>query len=50
MGIVTMFGIVEKIENGYIYTIEGNTRGDMVKEEKYTLRQECIKGYGILQK
>lgn len=40
-------GIVEKIENDYIYTIEGNTRGDVVQEEKYRFGQICIKGYGI---
>ena len=41
-----MFGIVEKIENGKIYTIEGNTTGDSVKENNYNLFCDVIKGYG----
>lgn len=41
-------GIVERVENDIVYTIEGNTTGDMVKEEKYDLNNGCIKGYGIL--
>lgn len=39
-------GIVEKVENNIIYTIEGNTTGDMVKEEKYNIGTSVIKGYG----
>ncbi len=39
-------GIVEKVENGIVYTIEGNTTGDMVKEEKYNIGAGVIKGYG----
>ena len=36
-------GIVEKIENGYVYTIEGNL-DDACKEHMYSI--EC---YGILE-
>ena len=39
-------GIVEKVDNNIIYTIEGNTSGDMVKEEKYNVGTSVIKGYG----
>ena len=39
-------GIVERVENGIVYTIEGNTTGDMVKEEKYNIGTSVIKGYG----
>lgn len=39
-------GIVERVENGIVYTIEGNTTGDMVKEEKYNIGASVIKGYG----
>lgn len=41
-------GIVEKIEDGYIYTIEGNS-SDEVKERKYQLGYIRIYGYGVVQ-
>ncbi|MCD7893513.1 MAG: lysozyme family protein [Erysipelotrichaceae bacterium] len=41
-------GIVEKVENGYIYTIEGNS-SDEVKEKKYSTDYKRIYGYGIVQ-
>ncbi len=41
-------GIVEKIEDGYIYTIEGNS-SDEVKEKKYVTDYKRIYGYGIIQ-
>ena len=39
-------GIVEKVSNGYIYTIEGNSR-DEVKQKSYPLDSKYIYGYGI---
>lgn len=39
-------GIVEKVENGKVYTIEGNSR-DEVREKSYFLNYKSIYGYGI---
>ena len=39
-------GIVEKSENGIVYTIEGNTSGDMCKQKEYSLSSSFILGYG----
>lgn len=39
-------GIVEKVENGYVYTIEGNS-GDACHERWYPLGHYEILGYGI---
>lgn len=39
-------GIVEKVENGRIYTIEGNS-SDEVKVKSYSVDYRCIYGYGI---
>lgn len=39
-------GIVEKCENGKIYTIEGNTKGDMCKQNVYDVNSDVIAGYG----
>lgn len=39
-------GIVEKVENDTVYTIEGNTRGDMSKENQYKINSNVILGYG----
>lgn len=39
-------GIVEKVENGRIYTIEGNS-GDSCKENSYPLRYSGIFGFGV---
>ena len=39
-------GIVEFVENGNVYTIEGNSVGDMCKENVYSLNSEVIVGYG----
>ena len=38
-------GIVEKVENGIVYTIEGNS-GDKVCERKYPIGDKEILGYG----
>lgn len=39
-------GIVEKVENETVYTIEGNTRGDMCKQNQYNINSSVILGYG----
>lgn len=39
-------GIVEKCENGKVYTIEGNTTGDMCKQNQYDVGSSVILGYG----
>ena len=40
-------GIVWKVEDGIIYTVEGNS-GDACKIKSYDLNYECIKGYGLM--
>ena len=39
-------GIVEKVENGKVYTIEGNTTGDTCKQKEYDINSNVILGYG----
>lgn len=39
-------GIVEKVENGYIYTIEGNSNNEC-RYKKYSLISKSIYGYGV---
>ena len=39
-------GIVEKVEKGKVYTIEGNSK-DEVRAKNYSLDYKCIFGYGI---
>lgn len=39
-------GIVEKYENGKVYTIEGNTKGDICKQNNYDVNSSVILGYG----
>lgn len=41
-------GIVEKVENGCIYTFEGNA-GDSVRENRFTIGYYAILGYGTRQ-
>lgn len=43
---VSHVGIVEKVEGGKIYTIEGNS-GDDVKRQKYSIDSKYIYGYGV---
>ena len=38
-------GIVEKVENGTVYTVEGNS-SDTCKINHYTLGSSVIYGYG----
>ena len=40
-------GIVEKVENGLIYTVEGNS-GDSCRERSYLIGHFEILGYGVL--
>ncbi|MCL2426582.1 MAG: CHAP domain-containing protein, partial [Oscillospiraceae bacterium] len=40
-------GIVERIENGYVYTIEGNS-SDSVRQRSYLLNSNRVFGYGIV--
>lgn len=39
-------GIVEKTQNGRVYTIEGNSSGDMCKQKDYDINSGVILGYG----
>jgi hypothetical protein len=39
-------GIVEKVENGRVYTIEGNT-SDSCRQRSYPVGYYQILGYGI---
>ena len=40
-------GIVKKVENGYIYTVEGNS-SDAVRERNYSADSNKIYGFGIV--
>ncbi len=40
-------GIVEKVENNIVYTIEGNSTDDMCKQKEYSINSKFILGYGI---
>ena len=46
-GLPDHVGIVEKVENGRVYTIEGNT-ADSVRERSYPVGYLGILGYGVL--
>ena len=39
-------GIVEKVDSGMVYTVEGNSR-DMCRQKQYTLGSGVILGYGM---
>ncbi|MBR3293113.1 MAG: CHAP domain-containing protein [Oscillospiraceae bacterium] len=47
-GLADHVGIVEKMENGFIYTIEGSS-GDVCAERRYTFGSVPIFGYGLPQ-
>lgn len=38
--------IVEKVEDNRIYTIEGNSNGDMCRQKEYKINNKVIVGYG----
>ena len=46
-GITDHTGIVEKCENGRIYTVEGNS-GDACRQLSYPLGDGTIFGYGVV--
>lgn len=45
--IVDHVGIVERVENGRVYTIEGNS-GDLVRQNSYPIGYGEILGYGVV--
>ena len=45
-GVPDHVGIVEKVENGMVYTVEGNSR-DMCRQKQYSLGSNVILGYGM---
>ncbi len=45
-GLADHVGIVEKVENGLIYTVEGNT-GDICAERHYTMGSAPVYGFGL---
>ena len=46
-GVIDHVGFVEKVENGYVYTIEGNVEYTWVKNKKYKLNSSYIYAYGV---
>ena len=47
-GVPDHVGIVEKVENGMVYTVEGNSR-DMCRQKQYSLGSGVILGYGMAE-
>ena len=47
-GLSVHTGIVEKVKNGRVYTIEGNS-GDSVCQSSYPIGHYEILGYGVAQ-
>lgn len=45
-GTIDHVGIVEKCENGTVYTVEGNS-GDACKQKQYAVGSSVIYGYGL---
>ena len=45
-GVPDHVGIVEKVEDGTVYTVEGNSR-DMCRQKQYALGSGVILGYGM---
>ena len=45
-GLVDHVGIVKKVENSRIYTIEGNSIGNVSRENNYSIYDSNIYGYG----
>lgn len=46
-GITDHVGIVEKCENGIVYTVEGNSIGDSCRQRTYSVGSDVIYGYGL---
>lgn len=40
-------GIVEKVENGIIHTVEGNSTNDSCREKQYDINSKVIFGFGV---
>ena len=45
-GSIDHVGIVEKCENGTVYTVEGNS-GDACRQQSYPVGSSSIYGYGV---
>ena len=45
-GTVSHVGIVEKVENGKVYTVEGNSTNDTCRQKEYSINSQYIFGYG----
>ena len=45
-GLPDHVGIVEKVENGIVYTVEGNS-GDTCRQNQYPVGHYEILGYGV---
>jgi len=45
-GKVNHVGIVERVENGKVYTIEGNSTNDTCRQKEYNINSKYIYGYG----
>lgn len=45
-GLTDHVGIVERVENGTVYTVEGNS-GDACKQNSYSIRSRVVYGYGV---
>ena len=45
--LVDHVGIVEKVENGTVYTIEGNANSDYVKRKEYAINSPYLYAYGV---
>ena len=45
-GVPDHVGIVERVENGMVYTVEGNSR-DVCRQKQYSLGSSVILGYGM---
>ena len=46
-GVTDHVGIVSRVENGIVYTIEGNTIGDSCQERSHPIGDYQIIGYGV---
>lgn len=46
-GVTDHVGIVEKCENGTVYTVEGNSIGDSCRQRTYSVGSSVIYGYGL---
>ena len=45
-GRINHVGIVEKVEDNIVYTIEGNSNDDMCRQKEYKISNKVIVGYG----